>query len=65
MTTTAPAYLGAALCYDTSRASLYKDACLAVNEIENAWEIHGREFDCTGMVMHNFYLALVEGGKTN
>jgi len=64
---TAPAYLGAALCYDKSHTQLYKDACLAVNEWGNAWEIHGppREFDCTGILMHNFYLDLVAGGQTN
>ncbi|OAL28180.1 hypothetical protein AYO20_09508 [Fonsecaea nubica] len=62
--TTAP-YLGAALCYDASRVGRYKSACLAVNEIGNAWQIHGREFDCTGILMHNFYLALVDAGEVN
>jgi hypothetical protein len=62
---TAPAYLGAALCYDESHVGLYKSACLNVNELGNAWQIHGREFDCTGILMLNFYDALVAGGETN
>ncbi|KIW93371.1 uncharacterized protein Z519_05976 [Cladophialophora bantiana CBS 173.52] len=62
---TAPAYLGAALCYDEAHVGLYQRACLGVNEIENAWQIYEREFDCTGILMYNFYLALVDGGETD
>lgn len=62
---TAPSYLGAALCYNKAHVGLYKSTCLAVNELGNAWEIHSSEFDYTGILMHNFYLALVDGGGTN
>ena len=61
--TTQP-YLGAALCYDASHLNLYEEACLTINPEGNAWSTNKREFDCTGILMHNFYLALVDGGET-
>ena len=62
---TTPQYLGAALCWDKSRPQLYKAACLAPDERANAPYPRPTEYDCTGILMQQFYLNLYHAGETN
>lgn len=53
------------MCYDQSNVVLYENACKVINPLGNSWQINQEEFDCTGILMSEFYSALVAGGETN
>ncbi|OAP63417.1 hypothetical protein AYL99_02644 [Fonsecaea erecta] len=61
---TTAAYLGAALCYDAAHVGVYESACVDANPEGNWYGINGRQFNCKGILMYNFYVGLYDAGET-
>lgn len=57
---TTPQYIGFALCYDQSRITTYQNACKAVDEDGNSYQIQDGQFECAGALMGSFHDVLVE-----